>query len=194
MSQSSLALSLLALGGVLLLAVDGASVAKAEPAATGRVTATLQAPGGTYDVDRFNQDQRILDNSMAALGKADQAAASGSDLIALNCTGAALDDGQLIYTAAQQEKQLVLDPGSDAQVQALAANKFHEFALQSEGVVTAAQACLGDLSPVLSGEQAENSSNEPRSVPMNAPSLGLGGHNLPGVLESEWPPSATPTD
>ncbi|PRP96350.1 hypothetical protein [Enhygromyxa salina] len=135
-----------------------------------------------------------MESGMSDLGELAVEARNDADLVRATCVLDKQDRANDVMDLGTSELLVIRDPGASEQARGFALEKLEAAANRIDLLVEEAKACTGQEGPEDEVDIVRNQSDEPQTVPMWDPSLGLGHNPVPPPLDGGWPPVASPIE
>lgn len=135
-----------------------------------------------------------METGMSALGELAVEARSDDDLVRATCVLDKQDRAGDVMELGTSEMLVIRDPNTSEQARGFALEKLDAAASRIDKLVEEAKECAGQTGPEDEIDITRNESDEPNTVPMAAPSLGLGQSPVPPPVDGGWPPAASPIE
>ncbi|KIG13740.1 hypothetical protein DB30_07586 [Enhygromyxa salina] len=135
-----------------------------------------------------------MESGMSDLGELAVEARNDADLVRATCVLDKQDRANDVMDLGTSELLVIRDPGASEQARGFALEKLEAAANRIDLLVEEAKACSGQQGPEDETDIVRNDSDEPRTIPMWDPSLGLGNNPVPPPMDGGWPPVASPIE
>ena len=135
-----------------------------------------------------------MESGMAEIGELAVEARSDEDLVRAACVLDKQDRANDVMELGTSELLIIRDPGTSEQVRDFALEKLDAAAARVDKLVDEAKECSGRQGPEDEVGITRNEADEPRTIPVWAPSSGLGHNPVPPPLDGGWPPAASPIE
>ena len=135
-----------------------------------------------------------MEATMADIGQLAVEARSDEDLVRAACVLDKQDRANDVMDLGTSELLIIRDPGTSEQARSFALEKLDAASLRMERLLEEAKACAGRQGPEDEIDITRNQADEPRTIPVWAPSSGLGHHPTPPPMDGAWPPAASPIE
>jgi len=135
-----------------------------------------------------------MESSMGTLGELASEARTDEDLVRATCVLDKQDRANDVMDLGTSELLVIRDPGTSEQARNFALEKLDAAALRVDKLVEEAKACAGRQGPEDEVDITRNEADEPRTIPVWAPSSGLGSNPVPPPTDGAWPPTASPIE
>jgi len=135
-----------------------------------------------------------MEAGMSDIGELAVEARTDEDLVRAACVLDKQDRANDVMELGTSELLVIRDPGTSEQVRGFALEKLDAAAGRIDKLVDEAKACAGRQGPEDEVDITRNEADEPRTIPVWAPSSGLGHNPVPPPLDGGWPPAASPVE
>lgn len=156
--------------------------------------AELLPPEARANVPAASSLRAQMEAGMAEIGELAVEARTDEDLVRATCVLDKQDRANDVMDLGTSELLIIRDPGTSEQARSFAIEKLDAAAGRIEKLVDEAKACSGRQGPEDEVDVTRNEADEPRTVPLWAPSAGLGASPVPPPMDGNWPPAASPIE
>jgi hypothetical protein len=135
-----------------------------------------------------------MESGMSQIGELAVQARGDQDLVRATCVLDKQARANDVMDLGTSELLIIRDSGTSEQARAFALEKLEAASARVDKLVTEAKECSGQAGPEDKVDVTRRVSDEPDTIPILNPTLGLGDSPIPPAVGGGWPPAASPIE
>jgi hypothetical protein len=166
----------------------------AEPAATETLPAEAVLDEAGASVPGASSLRAKMESGMSEIGELAVEARGDEDLVRATCVLDKQDRANDVMDLGTSELLIIRDPGTSEQARSFALEKLEAASGRIDKLVTEAKGCSGEQGPEDEVDVTRRDADEPDTIPILNPTIGLGESPVPPSVDGGWPPAASPIE